>query len=196
MGPCSAPYGIASSQRAYRPGKASPSRSPAAGDRAARVERARGVRGSRMRRGMGGALVSGRRARSSVSFVRPGGSARRRSSESPSSGARLIGGDWAGRRAYHREGAPPAEPCGGTAARLRDWHSACAARCNGAAGHSEGGVGRGRRRAGSEGREGASGPGAPFLGRFSAVHAVHLGHRVKRHTIAKLRRVTRNGYLG
>ena len=29
--------------------------------------------------------------------------------------------------------------------------------------------------AGSEGREGAAGPGAPFLGRFSAVHAVHLG---------------------
>ena len=29
--------------------------------------------------------------------------------------------------------------------------------------------------AGSEGREGAAGPGAPFLGRFSAVHAVHFG---------------------
>ena len=34
--------------------------------------------------------------------------------------------------------------------------------------------------AGSEGREGAAGPGAPFLGRFSAVHAVHLGRLVKR----------------
>ena len=31
--------------------------------------------------------------------------------------------------------------------------------------------------AGSEGREGAAGPGAPFLGRFSAVHAVHLRRR-------------------
>ena len=29
--------------------------------------------------------------------------------------------------------------------------------------------------AGSEGREGAAGPGAPFLGRFSAVHAVQVG---------------------
>ena len=148
---------------AYRPGKASPSRSPAAGDRAARVERARGVRGLRARRGMGGALVSGRRAHSSVSFVRPGGSARRRSSESPSSGARLIGGDWAGRRAYHREGAPPAETSGGTAARLRDWHSACAARCNGAAGHSEGGVGRGRRR-GLGGARGGCRAGRTLLG--------------------------------
>ena len=36
-------------------------------------------------------------------------------------------------------------------------------------------MGRGRRRGLSEGREGAAGPGAPFLGRFSAVHAVHLG---------------------
>ena len=60
--------------------------------------------------------------------------------------------------------------------RAWDRHSACAARCNGAAGHSEkeAGVGRGRRR-GLGGREGAAGPGAPFLGRFSAVHAVHLG---------------------
>ena len=69
-----------------------------------------------------GALLSGRRAHSSVSFVRPGGSAQRRSIESPSSGARLIGCDWAGRRAYHREGAPPAETC----ARGNVWRHRCA----------------------------------------------------------------------
>ena len=71
--------------------------------------------------------------------------------------------DWAGRRACHREGAPPAETCGGTAARLRDWRSACAARCNGAAGHSEGGVGRGRRR-GLGGARGGCRAGRTLLG--------------------------------
>ena len=51
---------------------------------------------------MGGKCAgAGRRAHSSVSFVRPSGSAHRRSSESPSSRARLIGDDRAG-RAYHR----------------------------------------------------------------------------------------------
>ena len=124
--------------------------------------------------GMGGRCAgSGRCARSSVSFVRPG-SSQRRSSESPSSGARLIGGDWAGRRAYHREGAPPAETCGGTAARLRDWHSACAADAVAQPVTAKEGWGA-VAAAGSEGREGAEGPGAPFLGRLSAVHAVHLG---------------------
>ena len=126
-------------------------------------------------RGNGWAVPgAGRHAHSSVSLVRPSGSAQWRSSESPSSGARLIGGDWAGRRAYHREGAPPAETCGGTAARLRDWHSACAADAVAQPVTAKEGWGA-VAAAGSEGREGAAGPGAPFLGRLSAVHAVHLG---------------------
>ena len=48
--------------------------------------------------------------------------------------------------------------------------------------------------AGSEGREGAAGPGAPFLGRFSAVHAVHLGRLRSGDQWQKV--LTRNGYLG
>ena len=59
---------------------------------------------SREARGRGqgdGEGRTGRRAHSSSSFVRPGGSAHRRSTESPSSRAWLmIGDDWAG-RAYH-----------------------------------------------------------------------------------------------
>ena len=78
-------------------------------------------------------------------LVRPGGSAHRRSTESPSSRAWLIGDDWAG-RAYHRKWSR-AEACRRTAARLRALRSTCAAQCNGAAGHHEGKVWRRRRRA-------------------------------------------------
>ena len=93
----------------------------------------------------GGGGGAGRRAHSSSSFVRPGGPAYRRSTESPSSRAWLIGEDWAG-RAYHPEWSRT-EACRRTAARLRALRSTCAAQCNGAAGHHEGKVWRRRRRA-------------------------------------------------
>ena len=73
---------------------------------------------------MGGKCAgAGRRAHSSVSFVRPSGSAHRRSSESPSSRARLIGDDRAG-RAYHRSWSRT-EACRRTAVRLRVMRSTC-----------------------------------------------------------------------
>ena len=51
--------------------------------------------------------------------------------------------------------------------------------------------------AGSEGREGAAGPGAPFLGRFSAVHAVHLGRLGSGHEWQRDDgQLTRRRYLG
>ena len=103
---------------------------------------------SREARGRGqgdGEGRTGRRAHSSSSFVRPGGSAHRRSTESPSSRAWLmIGDDWAG-RAYHPKWSRT-EACRCTAARLRALRSTCAAQCNGAAGHHEGKVWRRRRR--------------------------------------------------
>ena len=72
---------------------------------------------------MGGKCAGAGRRAHSVSFVRPSGSAHRRSSESPSSGARLIGDDRAG-RAYHRSWSHT-EACRRTAARMRALRSTC-----------------------------------------------------------------------
>ena len=120
-------------------------RSPAAGDRAARVSRASACGGRAS--GRGRAVRSQRRcALSRQPAVRPGGSAlisaplsrRRRAAE-------LVGDGRAGRA--HPRGWPHSGTCARTAARLRALRSTCAAQCNGAGGHHEGKVWRRRRRA-------------------------------------------------
>ena len=126
---------------------------------------------SREARGRGqgdGEGRTGRRAHSSSSFVRPGGSAHRRSTESPSSRAWLIGDDWAG-RAYHREWSRT-EACRRTAARLRALRRFDLRRpmqCNGAAVTTKersGDAAAGR----SGGRRGSAGPDAPLAARHFA----------------------------
>ena len=105
---------------------------------------ARGGRAS----GRGRAVRShGRCALSRQLALRPGGSAHRCSTESPSSrrrAAQLIGDDRAGRA--HPRKLPHSGTCRRTAARLRALCSTCAAQCNGAAGHNEEKVWRRRRR--------------------------------------------------
>ena len=150
----------------------STAQSPAGRDRAARVERERGVRAcggraSGVGRRAGDALARPLRTFAPAWYPPKWVGLCGAASESPSSrrAARLIGGDWAG-RAYHREW-PQLGTCGGTAARLRflrctcrpmQWRSRLSMK--GRSGAGAAGC--------SGGRRGAAGPDTPLAARHFA----------------------------